>query len=634
MLHFIFLTINIMNPQTRKTSLDNAKFRENYLSNLRLQASNNQFNQNANMVMTTTGQPPQRPTDMRTTTERAQDAEGMKVMLRSKLSSITDGTIASQIIGELTLEQVKFALNNWVTIESDMKRQFALGVPSSAFISYLNRLIQKFQLTDGVETGLQQASGNDLIMSNTQILYGLPRQQVWSVLRSAVDRVSRQFDLNVGALQASITENEKLAPTQEEMQLITALPKEKKADIINLLNQVYNNVITNKDISDFIGELNVGLVNRDRRYSEAVLERLLNAVALDDSMLEEIEQARILLKHYANEDNNNKNDDSVAIENETTEEPEVLEEPEPTPPPKGQTEPVLRDIGANRSSTIEQRTINKAPRNISVEDWSALGTRQRAYKALFLQARLEANPDMILQARQEKPFGIQLNNLHRISGLTNPDLDTLYRDYMEKTDNGVEGEGLKKGKGRMKGKGIAVLSAKVSKPYRQSIAHLVDTPVYEKPKVYTQFGRYFINKHRLHAEGIVALRVPSGNTIPNFPAKKVSPALQETLKAMVGKGMPTYAHIADLSDKDKDDLEHICKTCRVELPSLPRSKFKGDGEKEDGRFNILRGEIIAGNGNPKIVKELKVLLMKFMNQGRIPKREANEVLHELLAMGH
>jgi len=56
--------------------------------------------------------------------------------------------------------------------------------------------------------------------------------------------------------------------------------------------------------------------------------------------------------------------------------------------------------------------------------------------------------------------------------------------------------------------------------------------------------------------------------------------------------------------------------------------------KSEKKKNILRGEIIAGNDNHSIIKEFKVMLMKFMTEGRIPRRQANEILQELLAIGH
>lgn len=287
-----------MNPQTRKNPLDGAKYREQYLSNLRLQASNDQRNQNANMVFKNTGQTPSKLPDTRTTTEKQSDIEALKVDLRSKLTQITDGVIASQIVGELTPDQIRFAVNNWGTIEPDMKRQFASGVPTSAFIAYLNRLIQKFQLTEGVETGLQQSSGNAIIMSNTQILYGLPRPQIWSVLRNALDKVRRQFDLNTDAILTQIDDNEKIVPTTQETQMINALPRELKAEVMTLLNSAFNNVISNYEVSDFVGELQIGLANRDKHYTEQVLSNILQTITLDDSVIDDLAQAKILIQEY------------------------------------------------------------------------------------------------------------------------------------------------------------------------------------------------------------------------------------------------------------------------------------------------------------------------------------------------
>jgi hypothetical protein len=152
-----------MYPATRKKPLDSsAKYREKYLSNLRLEASNNERNKNANQIFREAGVPPSRPPDMQTTTEKAQDIERLKLDLRSKLGIVTDGVIASQIIGEIEPDQIRFAIDQWATI-------LATGVPSSAFIAYLNRLIQKFNLTEGVESRLQQVTGNESLLPINQI---------------------------------------------------------------------------------------------------------------------------------------------------------------------------------------------------------------------------------------------------------------------------------------------------------------------------------------------------------------------------------------------------------------------------------------------------------------------------------
>jgi len=624
-----------MNPSTRKNTLDGAKYREQYLSNLRLQASNDQRNQNANAVFKQTGQTPSRPPDMRTSTEKATDIEGLKVDLRSKLAQITEGNIASQIIGELNPDQIRFAIDKWGTISADMAKQFSTGVPTSAFIAYLNRLIEKFQLTDGVETGLQQSTGNAIIMSNTQILLGLPRGQIWAVLKSQLDKIQRQFGINVRPLLDSVEDNESIIPTAEEMRTIQALPPNERAEIDKLANEIYRNIPSNNVISDIIGEINIGLANRDKRYTEQTLNTLIQQIQIEPSVLDQMATIRgIVSDYFAEQRRLPPVGGIVNLDDEGDEQLEI----NPIIPPARTFEEIVGDLGQSGSASAPKTPSRKTeqiyddqPRMISYNEWNALGTRKKETKVLFLNARLAKNPDFIFTDDKGKEYGMSVARrgfkLFDSSKATNTALNSAYESYMSQTNLGMDGEGILV-KGKMSGKG---LKPKLVKPYRQSINHLVDKPI-EKPKPYTQFGRYYINKHRLEGEGIVAFRQPSGNTIPLLPSEKVSPRLAKVIRTLVGRGVPSYEDIAELTKEDKDKMRHICKTCKVDSPAIP--KMKGEGQQEEDRFNILRGEIIAGNDNVKIAKEFKVILMKFMNEGRIPRRQANEILQELLALGH
>ena len=61
-----------------------------------------------------------------------------------------------------------------------------------------------------------------------------------------------------------------------------------------------------------------------------------------------------------------------------------------------------------------------------------------------------------------------------------------------------------------------------------------------------------------------------------------------------------------------------------------KSKVYPKDEKEDrDRFNILKGEFDAGNDNPKLIKELRGLVIKFSNCGIIPKKQGLEFLNIL-----
>ena len=66
---------------------------------------------------------------------------------------------------------------------------------------------------------------------------------------------------------------------------------------------------------------------------------------------------------------------------------------------------------------------------------------------------------------------------------------------------------------------------------------------------------------------------------------------------------------------------------------MPNLKQKDSDEKENDRFDILKSGILAGNDNKTIIREFKVLLMKFLQADRIPRQEAHEILVDLTSMG-
>ena len=51
-------------------------------------------------------------------------------------------------------------------------------------------------------------------------------------------------------------------------------------------------------------------------------------------------------------------------------------------------------------------------------------------------------------------------------------------------------------------------------------------------------------------------------------------------------------------------------------------------------FEIMRGEILAGNDNTTLVKNFKVQIMKLMSRDSLPKSEGKQLLLEMAALGH
>jgi hypothetical protein len=183
------------------------------------------------------------------------------------------------------------------------------------------------------------------------------------------------------------------------------------------------------------------------------------------------------------------------------------------------------------------------------------------------------------------------------------------------------GSGLKSH--RMRGKGLAR-----AKPKRSAVERAES---YEKPKPYRQFGRYLIHHHKLK-DGILMLKFPSGNRIPQIPSQRVSPELTTVLKEMAEGRTPQYKHFEGMSVDDKEKFHHIVRHSQFQAVEVPPPD-KEAHDKEVERFEILRGEILAGNDNKELIREFKAKLLKFSREGRIPRREANEIMEHLLMLG-
>jgi len=155
----------------------------------------------------------------------------------------------------------------------------------------------------------------------------------------------------------------------------------------------------------------------------------------------------------------------------------------------------------------------------------------------------------------------------------------------------------------------------------------------EAEPAYVPFGTHLLNKHRLK-DSVVMMRTKKGGAIVNIPTQKVSSKLAKVLHTICGGGIPQFESVMDLADDDKALLHRITKTSKVSdrlsVPNPNKSKL----EEEDNRFNILRGEIAIGQDNPQVIKEFKMLLLKFMREGRVPTGQGKAIMEELLLLGY
>jgi len=195
----------------------------------------------------------------------------------------------------------------------------------------------------------------------------------------------------------------------------------------------------------------------------------------------------------------------------------------------------------------------------------------------------------------------------------------------------TSGSGLKSKPRRrtMSGRGVSfnIKEDEEAKPSPKKTIKLNIQGVIEKEPSYVPFGRYAINKHRL-AGDILMLRTPKNGVVLKLPTQKISNKVSKIILTVANKGVPSFEAIGELDNNDKEILHKILQECHITNISTPNpSRDKSDDMYR--RFVILKGEIVAGNDNKELIKELKRLIIILMGKDLLPKREGTQALVEL-----
>ena len=154
----------------------------------------------------------------------------------------------------------------------------------------------------------------------------------------------------------------------------------------------------------------------------------------------------------------------------------------------------------------------------------------------------------------------------------------------------------------------------------------------EPSNIYAPFGKHQLNLKKLKNNRL-QLRSKTDNVIANIKSKQLTKNMKVIIDKFITNQPIEFEDVEILDDDEKDYLAEISEKCnindRLRIPSPKLTKIQSDINK----FNILRGEIIAGNDSKELVRDFKVLLLKLMNSKHISKSEGNNIMIMLLQLG-
>jgi hypothetical protein len=143
---------------------------------------------------------------------------------------------------------------------------------------------------------------------------------------------------------------------------------------------------------------------------------------------------------------------------------------------------------------------------------------------------------------------------------------------------------------------------------------------------FQMLGRYMIHVPSLHDNG-VNLKFPSQASVSSLPPFEVSDDLRDTLIDLLHHERLDPSRYSALSKDDKDTLDDLAVRCRV----AKGLGIKGSARTQEDikKFELLRGQLAAGNDAKELILELRDHVMKLTRQGLINRDQAVNVLYQI-----
>ena len=236
----------------------------------------------------------------------------------------------------------------------------------------------------------------------------------------------------------------------------------------------------------------------------------------------------------------------------------------------------------------------------------------------YTDASMKAGIDLLTQ-----------NNINTVGQLINDDDLATFQARERNTvlgfmrQQGMTGFGLKR-RGRPRGSGLV-------KPITERIDK---TKGIKQGCTQIPFGKYIINKNKLDNDIFYILDAKKGYCVKGYPQKKISSELSSVVKSIIGGSVPKFEDLQNLDNDDKEYLHKVASKAGVlDKLSIP-APSKDKKEKDIHQFEVMKGEILAGNDSTELIKKFKLLLLRLSKNGSIPKRETVEIMEDLISLGY
>lgn len=514
---------------------------------------------------------------------------------------------ASQIINDIRNDPVLdfTSLNaNFPAIEADIKKRFNVKLLTpSFFMNYLSQYKIELDLSRGLATS---GGVSNLVNSIGEIIEVLPSQAQMGQLVNRIVAASRnttQRNLLTPILERLKVLQDAL-PSSTEYRRIDALDPVDRQRIIQELQDATANLPSKAQIDALIqqtsGPMSSSSVQQLSAVANSVPPELQRKL---DDILKEVKEVGDL-------------------QSELTQNIEYMRRQQPT---TGQSGKKIEKTDWDGTTIILNET-----------DWETITGKG---KGKFLKSRLELGEELL-----DNPTKTYLTN-----GASVAELNAIFNKWLEDYGYDIAGSvsasspynpaasivssapsvsSMMTGTtslpasstmGEVSGKkGLGIPKRKIGK----------GLSVKETPS-YREYGKYAIHIPQLEQQDMLNVKYKSLGQIPKFKPVPVSDIFRDFIIDLLDNGKPNARVYTQIAPEERKFFEEMSIGAGVwNGLGLKRTTTSTD-EEEAKRFELLKGEYIAGNNNPKVISELRRLVVKMMSDGRIRKSQGIDLLMEL-----
>lgn len=607
-----------MSGQPYINPLDQAKFRQQYLANLALRASLDDTNLQANKVYKKTGAPTQ-PTDTRTTAEKQADLYRLRIDVRSKLSEIADGANADKIVQQLDDGQLRFLSDQIQFIVADLKPKYRTGVLAEIFIPYFEKYMDTYQKTKGVNSGLQQEAGQQILLNQDIIMRNMASKSDINDIDDAIRELGIENSSMGKAIRRNLVDIEQVLDyLPETMEALNSAENAiTKGQIQSTLNDIVKDLPTKQELNELIRQLALAQGRMNVAGVEAILSRLVELTDAGADIRGELS----VLNQLVEQAKADRSEPSVATA--TAQSIESFSFSSPSGAKFSYINPAdIQSTGRPTKAELDVyllRLDNVVP-NLYTGQTPSNVKKSKATMKAFLESRDRVIRDALTNLMSQQ--GVQQAQVVSAD---------LFGSPPRKTggDRDMTAKGIKIGRGLVRPANMPTKRNDVLVP----TFDIDYTKGVQPTPRFVPFGRFVINKNRLDND-IIAVKRPAGSTLQDLPSKRVSRALGSVIRKIVGGKIPSFDEINKLDQDEQEYLHHLAsKSHLLDKVNIPTPK-KDEDEADINQFEIMRGQIIAGNDSADLVKKFKQLILRMANRDLIPKRQVKELLISLTENGY